>query len=392
MTVQESTPRQTFFEYWDKLHSTANHAAAEDESSALNERNGGGRYPGLSALLDPQESNSQMEGDLSFPSPYSHNGQDLQASFLEQRFRHSGWKATRQRLWLIMTGGIQTEEGERLPIVSNARLARFANCGACATLQHSVDQDLNSRIRIAAEYCHDRFCVPCSNAKARVIQNNLVNRLAKVTRVRFITLTLKATDRPLREQIDKLLKAFLDLRRRKFWKNHNDGGAAFLEVKIGAGSGLWHPHLHIIAEGEFMLVSNLSEEWKEVTKDSHRVHIRAADSMENVARYCTKYVTKLAPLSELNDNQLTELVASCGGLHSCYTYGTWRGWKLTKRPPDNCHWIDLGKIESIFEQNQRGEPGAAAIVTLIGEHYPLLREMFDAHRSANPPPANNALS
>lgn len=67
------------------------------------------------------------------------------------------------------------------------------------------------------------------------------------------------------------------------------GGAGAFEFKRGSGSGLWHPHMHMIA-----LVSsqvdilhlewNLSEEWRKLTVDSFNVDVTPIDTSSEESR------------------------------------------------------------------------------------------------------------
>jgi hypothetical protein len=52
------------------------------------------------------------------------------------------------------------------------------------------------------------------------------------------------------------------------------GGVFSFEIKRGENSGLWHPHIHALVLGyEEMNMQKLSQEWKEVTGDSHAVWV-----------------------------------------------------------------------------------------------------------------------
>lgn len=76
------------------------------------------------------------------------------------------------------------------------------------------------------------------------------------------------------------------------------GAYESIEVKRGAGEGLWHPHGHIIAVcSDYIDRDRLQHEWKEITGDSHNVHVELIDMDNDEHRTsalleCTKYVTK----------------------------------------------------------------------------------------------------
>ena len=116
----------------------------------------------------------------------------------------------------------------------------------------------------------------------------------------LITLTVK--DGPeLDERFNHLHKA-----QRELWKRKQRGRGSALdgvegavwsyEVKRGDGSGLWHPHLHMIALAENMPdQAVLAAEWKNITGDSHIVDVRPisqedpASGFIEVFKYAVKF-------------------------------------------------------------------------------------------------------
>jgi len=116
----------------------------------------------------------------------------------------------------------------------------------------------------------------------------------------LVTLTVKDGD-DLAERFKHLHGA-----QRELWKRKQRGRGSVLdgvvgavwsyEVKRGSGSGLWHPHLHMIALAEHQPdVTALAIEWKNITGDSHVVDVRPI-SQENpvtgfleVFKYAVKF-------------------------------------------------------------------------------------------------------
>jgi hypothetical protein len=69
------------------------------------------------------------------------------------------------------------------------------------------------------------------------------------------------------------------------------------EVKRGRGSGLWHPHLHMIALAECMPdQGHLAEDWKSITGDSHVVDVRVISQEDPVSGFLEvfKYAVKFS--------------------------------------------------------------------------------------------------
>lgn len=287
----------------------------------------------------------------------------------EALFRHSCWARRRAKIWGAL----------RRLHVNPHRLDRFCTCGSHLCAQRHPE---TGDIRITSNHCNDRFCVPCQAAKARRI-SQAAERLIKDHGARFVTLTMRAGQTPLVDQIDRIYRSFLELRRRHFWKNAVQGGAAFLEVKIGEKSGLWHVHLHILAQTKWLDQRTLSTEWHAVTGDSSIVDVRPIDDAQGRARYVTKYVTK--PMDSTvyqSDAKMDECIMAMKGRRLCSTFGSWRGTKLDAAPETGTKWIYVGRIDSIATDSRRGDETAQRLWHAITTKYPRVGEFF-----STPPPS-----
>ena len=116
----------------------------------------------------------------------------------------------------------------------------------------------------------------------------------------LVTLTVK--DGPdLRERFKHLHDS-----QRELWKRKQRGRGSVLdgvegavwsyEVKRGQGSGVWHPHLHMIALAEVAPdADRLSRDWHEITGDSFIVDVRPisqddpASGFVEVFKYAVKF-------------------------------------------------------------------------------------------------------
>ena len=117
----------------------------------------------------------------------------------------------------------------------------------------------------------------------------------------LITLTVK--DGPdLKERFKHLFRSQHEL-----WKRKRRGRGSVLdgvqgavwsyEIKRGTGSGLWHPHLHMIAlAAEAPDQAALSAEWHNITGDSFIVDVRPIDQADTAAGFCEvfKYAVKFS--------------------------------------------------------------------------------------------------
>lgn len=290
---------------------------------------------------------------------------------LSTTFRHSGWTHDRQ---LVARSMARTEQ----PL---ARRSEFAGCGSHAYVIRSLDNP--ALYRIAGSACHDRFCLPCATERARGIALNVIEHVAG-REVRFLTLTLKHTDRPLPDQLDHLYKSFSDLRRRTFWKRRVTGGIAFLEVVLSESDGLWHPHLHILIEGSYIPKRELSSLWCQITDGSFIVKIKAVKDNRKCASYVTKYASKPFNNSFIAQaDALDEAVAAFKGRKLLMTFGTWRGLQLVEKP-DDAAWEHVAPLEVVIFRAAHGDAEARSILASLTDAD--LSPLF-ARAPPKPPPA-----
>lgn len=261
---------------------------------------------------------------------------------VETEFRHERWQGQRDKVMHAMA-----DAG-----TSPSAMQRMQNCGAECLVEWSEELQ---RYRLRASYCRCRHCRPCAKAKGGLIAKNLKDRLAKGAtkegdRFRFITLTLRHSTAPLLDQVKELYRHFRVLRRSKFWQSSQRGGAAMLEVGLNP-KGEWHPHLHIIGEGDFLKQDRLANHWMKITGGSFKVDVRAIASGKDAAAYVAKYVAKGTSDAVWNDHaKAVEWIVSTRGLRSCATYGTWRGFKLLGNDPAEAanDWKPIGLLTRIF--------------------------------------------
>jgi hypothetical protein len=280
-----------------------------------------------------------------------------QAASCETSFRHSHWKARRARVHQCLESA-----GE-----STFALDRFAQCGSGCVVEMTGNGD---KVRLKACYCHSKHCEPCMRSKGNKIAGNLRDRLSLEAngRYRFITLTLKHRPQPLAMQIKRLYQAFKKMRNYREWKESQHGGAAMLEVKYEAQTGFWHPHLHLVSEGNFLHKRELSAMWKQATGDSYIVDIRQMKDSKEVAHYVTKYISKgTSPTVWEIASVAQEWILATKGVRTMLTYGTWRGFKLLKIKDDGLEWKPVTSLIALYNAIAAGEVWALNLIKRLEE-------------------------
>jgi hypothetical protein len=274
-------------------------------------------------------------------------------------FRHSAWETKRNQVWHAMQ-----EAGCSAPSIFN-----FSNCGADAVICYDKDEE---RYFLAGQHCHSRHCEPCMRAKANLMAANFRQKVEAKGKghFRFLTLTLKHQDAPLRDQITRLRECFTKLRKEKLWTASVDGGAAMLEVKWIKDTGDWHPHLHVILEGTPIQGTGnqqgsdrLASAWYKITGDSYRIDLRELDDAKTAAYYIVKYTAKGSNIEMWWDQPASvEFIQAMKGQRSVMTFGCWRGYALLQKPPERENWFRVGTLSEIVRMMADGSKWAHDII------------------------------
>lgn len=276
------------------------------------------------------------------------------ATTVEIHFRHSGWQVERLRVQHALLAAN----------VTGSRYDRFNDCGSDCLVEFSPSR---GRHRTRANYCGDRFCLPCARARAAKVRHRL-ETLVGEQRPLAITFTVRNKDVPLTVALNHLLSSFRRLRQQKVWKENIKAGAAFVEVKRGKGSGFWHPHLHVIAVGSYIERRRLSDAWLKATGDSFRVSIDWANSAADAGNYACKYATKgwTADVARDHDS-LVECVLSLRGRRLCITFGEWVGVDVEAEPAGENDWKRVGTLPWIYDRFLAGEQWAAGVMLSLAD-------------------------
>ena len=289
----------------------------------------------------------------------------------ETIFRHGFWKAKRKKV----------REALASCGTNSFALDRFDQCGGECVVEYSKEA---GKHRLKANYCHNRHCQPCMQAKANKIAGNLRKRLEEEgnSKYRFITLTMKHSKEPLHEQIKTLNAAFKKLRSMKGWKATQRGGATALEVKWNPENGEWHPHLHLIGEGLYIDKFELGRMWQQACPGSFIVHVKALNDEKAAAHYVSKYVGK-GVNNEVWDNQSAaqEWILAMKGVRTSATYGTWRGYALTKTAEAFTDWKPVYTLRGLIDDVKKGEPSAILLYCKL-DNWKLDDEKAKAQRPA----------
>lgn len=298
-----------------------------------------------STQLDPTHTNPHRVASAQAPTLSSPHLDDV-------TFRHLGWQPDRLRV----DRALHDCHG------CSTRVERFRTCGSNAYV--AIDEADPSHVAVIADYCGDRFCVPCKRAKGRQVGLNVMDHY-KGRQLRFITLTLRNSDLPLTQCLDKLYQDFARLRRSKLWRNTVTGGIAFTEVKLGQRSGTWHPHLHVLVTGKFIHQKALSTVWHAITKTSFVVDVRFVKDRNKAVDYVTKYATKGYDTDILRTHDaLCEAIRALHGRRLYIKFGDLIGVDLNAKP-DKVAWRYVSTLQDLLTRARRRQQDAVDLLAAL---------------------------
>ena len=199
---------------------------------------------------------------------------------------------------------------------------RLSSCSSTARLY--VNPTLG-KVRPWLNRCKHKLCPFCARARSATVALDLLGILKGMRHPRMMVLTVKSTTRELTDQLVALRRAFSKLRRLPDWKARVAGGAYTLEVTVNRTTGLWHPHLHIIYDGEFFPHKLLQRHWHDVTGGSKVVWVADVKNMPGVANELAKYIGKVQHLDKLTDHQIRDYTLAVNGSRMVQTFGTSHG-------------------------------------------------------------------
>jgi replication protein len=245
---------------------------------------------------------------------------------------------------------------------------RLANrIGSCCRNTIIGTKDDGS-LRVVEMRCKSRLCPICSRRRASAVFCRTVEAIRKMNSPRLMTLTLAHGDSSLRTQCLRLRQCFAELRRSGAWKKHVTGGIYCMEITRNKTLGQWHPHLHIVCDGDYFPHHLLKSAWLTATGDSTIVHLRKVNDAKATATYVAKYVSKTISPEGLPDEVLLEWIEEVRGLRFIQAFGTLHGAVLDTRDkaPSACPTVTtIGHIEHLAEAAAGPDPEPKQLLQFV---------------------------
>ena len=282
--------------------------------------------------------------------------------------------------WEKITWAFLTDEGEELQ-------KRGARLNSCITFP-TIYIDVEGKAQLSMGRCRDRLCPSCSMFRGVEAANKTHEIVKLMDAPRFLTLTVKHNDMPLRAQVDRLMVFFRELRKTRFWREKVTGGVYALELTLNPEKKQWHPHIHAVIDGKFIPHPALKAIWNEITGDSHIVHLRAVQSRRQIAKYIADYLAKPPDMSRWSNKHIREFATALHSRRMINTFGCYHGKVVDPKPAgpkrDNTRWAP--PIEKIKEKYWENHPIATEIICTIDHMGRTWQKLFERKTEFCPKP------
>lgn len=189
---------------------------------------------------------------------------------------------------LVSRGVLDESRAYGVRSCEKLRVPSIVVCGSCF-----------ARMTFRARGCNSRLCSWCNQSRRARMYARLADTFRTCRELRFLTLSFKNTDRLERSHLLGLHKEFEYVRTILRRKGYTFGTyAAVLEVKHNGRD--WHPHLHILYDGDYIPQRLVSDALLSATKGRSRYAYiervrqerRGVRSSNGALRYVLKYLGK----------------------------------------------------------------------------------------------------
>ncbi len=308
--------------------------------------------------MHPSNPKSGVYMPLATASPWPSN---VPPDNHRQAIFHSRHQTTRDRIILLFGNSYYP-----------AFQKRAQRIGLCQRWCKLIYNQHSNRLRYHPYRCGDSFCPTCGPINHSKLAAHIESLVMKLNERRHLVLTPKSNDQPLKQQFRRLRYNFERLRRTRFWKTHCTGGVYCLHATRNLRKGQWHPHLHALIGGDYMLQKELVRLWKEVSGDSCIVWIGKPEGTHAAARELANYVGRPVQLDELPDAAILEYAENMIGVRKVQTFGCLHGQPKADKPkvlPDELPERQVDTSHVIW-LNRLGCRHAAELLILISQRWP----------------------
>lgn len=250
--------------------------------------------------------------------------------------------------------------------------SRMAECGNHARL--AIDQATHLP-HPWLHRCGHKLCPFCAVKRSSQAAHAIKGLIDKMKAPRTLVLTVKSKQGTLAGQLSDLRNNFAKLRRSPLWKKNVISGIYTVEVTLNEETRQWHPHLHIIFEGNYIHQPLLKALWLSITGDSDIIWLKPIYDAPGAAWELAKYCGKPQHVETLTHAEIAEYATATSGKRQLQTFG--------KKPTPDVEDVDQlapppakqisESISRIAWLSAHDAPQARRLAILIAARYPVFR-------------------
>jgi hypothetical protein len=270
------------------------------------------------------------------------------------------------------------------PYPSNRKQSRrLAACGA--TARFYVDT-IAGDVTTSITRCGVRLCPWCTRHRTAEATRQILAAMATMLHPRVIVLTLRSVCGPLSPQLDHLRRAFRRLRSYKKWKDLVTAGIYAIEVTFNTVTKRWHPHVHMIVDGQYFPKFLLTNLWRKASEGSEITWIQDVTNPNEDALELAAYIGKPPAVAHLGLAAIQEYARVTTGLRMLQPFGTLRTGVVDDADPhpgpaQSVPFLTANRIRFLA---QAGQVNAARLSKLIALRWPQFAFYLDPESRENP--------
>lgn len=199
--------------------------------------------------------------------------------------------------------------------------------------------------RHAVQYsCGHKLCGRCASVQRWRKVNDLWPMVKTMKNPRFLTLTFKSRahlTKEWRKEQGAALRAFF---KHRWVKEHIGGGVWAWETTYNQRLKMWHPHFHILFDGDYLPKARVKELWRELSGGAYIIKVQeilghGERGKLDALRETVKYITKAVEIVE-DERLVAEFLDATAGTRRLGVFGKFHGYKPPTPPAtDKSRWV-----------------------------------------------------
>ena len=223
--------------------------------------------------------------------------------------------------------------------------------------------------------CQCRLCPFCGRGRTAKVAAKVLPLISGLKVARHITLTYRSRQQDLGRQLNDLRAAFTKFRKHPMVASRIRGGVYSIEITRDVETELWHPHLHVLYDGDYFPQKLLSSLWRQHMRGGIITWITKVDDNNAAAWEISKYVNKPPPAAAWPAAAIRSYAHAVRSTRMLQTFGTLHNRKVDSAdtPPDPKPEVKMVNVARIVHLATTAVPLAQDLVTLLWIRWPMLR-------------------